>query len=282
MTQELSKSPVPDTAEHGAFFPSSFSRDQFTSPVSDLSDAEYENPYTGNGKVLVICADERYLPLENDTLFSTGNHPVETLLPMYHLHQAGFNFDVATISGQMAKFEYWAMPEKDEAVVGFYNRCLPQFRSPLKLDDIVKSLTPHSDYLAVFIPGGHGALIGLPENEAVAQVIRWTLQNDRHLISICHGPAAFIALDKGDNPLKGYEICAFPDSADRQTPDMGYMPGHLTWYFGEKLKAMGIKLINDDIRGTVNQDRNVLTGDSPFAANALGKLAARELLRKYR
>ncbi|WP_054633879.1 glyoxalase III HchA [Pantoea stewartii] len=276
---ELSKSPVADRAEHNAFFPSAYSLDQFTRPTSDLGDADYPQPYSGNKKVLVICTDERYLPLDNDTLFSTGNHPIETLLPMYHLYQAGFQFDVATLSGQMVKFEHWAMPQQDEVVIGFYNHCLSLFRSPLTLNDVVQSLTPRSEYAGVFIPGGHGALIGLPESEAVAEVIRWTLANDRHLISLCHGPAAFLALDKGDNPLNGYKICAFPDATDKQTPDIGYMPGQLTWFFGEKLQAMGLTLVNSDIKGNVHKDRRVLTGDSPFAANALGKLAADELLK---
>ena len=59
------------------------------------------------------------------------------------------------------------------------------------------------------------------------------------------------------------------------------MPGHLTWYFGEKLRAMGLHIINEDIKGTVHRDRNVITGDSPYAANALGKLAAETLLKAY-
>ncbi|WP_297994215.1 hypothetical protein [uncultured Campylobacter sp.] len=39
---ELSKLPTPDIAEHGAFFPSPFSLSQFTAPVSDLADFNYE------------------------------------------------------------------------------------------------------------------------------------------------------------------------------------------------------------------------------------------------
>ncbi len=75
--------------------------------------------------------------------------------------------------------------------------------------------------------GGHGALIGLPES---GRGCRFTVgnQNDRFVISLCHGPAAFLALRHSDNPLNGYSICAFPDAADKQTPDIGYMPGHLT------------------------------------------------------
>ncbi len=51
----------------------------------------------------------------------------------------------------------------------FFERYLPQFRQPLALSDVVGQLGADSDYAAVFIPGGHGALIGLPESEAVAE-----------------------------------------------------------------------------------------------------------------
>ncbi|EFK46217.1 putative 31.1 kd protein in dcm-seru intergenic region [Escherichia coli MS 119-7] len=112
----------------------------------------------------MIAADERYLPTDNGKLFSTGNHPIETLLPLYHLHAAGFEFEVATISGLMTKFEYWAMPHKDEKVMPFFEQHKSLFRNPKKLADVVVSLNADSEYAAIFVPGGHGALIGLPES----------------------------------------------------------------------------------------------------------------------
>lgn len=60
--------------------------------------------------------------------------------------------------------------------------------------------------------------------------------------------------------------------------DIGYMPGKLKWLLAEKLKSLGVKIVNQDITGLVHKDRNVLTGDSPLAANNLGILAAEELL----
>ena len=111
MTVQTSKSPQVDIAEDNAFFPSEYSLSQYTSPVSDLDGVDYPKPYRGKHKILVIAADERYLPTDNGKLFSTGNHPIETLLPLYHLHAAGFEFEVATISGLMTKFEYWAMQQ---------------------------------------------------------------------------------------------------------------------------------------------------------------------------
>lgn len=149
---------------------------------------------------------------------------------------------------------------------------------------IEKNLGGNSDYIAVFIPGGHGALIGLPESLDVKTVLKWAADKDKHIISLCHGPAAFLAAavgeKDGDYLLKGYKMCAFPDAIDRKTPEMGYMPGGLTWFFGEKLKKLGVDIVNDDITGKVHQDRKLITGDSPFAANNLGKASARALLEE--
>ncbi|OTP66575.1 glyoxalase III HchA [Caballeronia sordidicola] len=278
----LSKAPQPDEAEINAFFPSKFALGQFTSPKSDLKDAHYPQPYQGTRRILVIGVDERYLKMENGTLFSTGNHPIETLVPMYHLHEAGFKFDIATVSGNSMKFEFWAMPTEDEAITGLHEMLLEQFQEPLQLSDVVKGLGPNSDYAAVFIPGGHGPLVGLPFSDDVAAVLRWALDNDRHIVSICHGPAALLALSKegdvGSFPFAGYTITAFPDASDRMIPDIGYMPGHLIWQFGEKLEALGVTIANSEPDESIHQDRKLLTGASPLAANALGKLAASTLL----
>lgn len=279
-SQTESMRPTPDLAEDNAFFPSAYSLSQFTSSKSNLSDADYANPYTGGRwKILVVGADERYLLTDNGTMFSTGNHPVETLLPMYHMDKAGFSFDIATLSGNPVKFEWWAMPHEDKEIVGLFSKYRDQFKQPLKLADVVKNaLGKDSDYIGVFIPGGHGALMGLPNSEDMKAVLEWALEHDKFMISLCHGPAAFLAV--GKNPaFAGFKICAFPDAMDAQTPDIGYMPGHLTWKFGEQLQALGFEIINTDISGAVHQDRKMLTGDSPLAGNALGKLAAQALLQ---
>ncbi|MBR1225131.1 protein deglycase HchA [Bradyrhizobium sp. AUGA SZCCT0176] len=278
------KRPTPDVAENNAFFPSPYSLSQFTSAKSDLDGADYPNAYRGGKwKILMIAADERYLLMDNGTMFSTGNHPVETLLPMYHLDKAGFEFDIATLSGNPVKFELWALPRQDEAVIGFYQKYINKLMSPLKLSDVVeKNLGDNSNYIAVFIPGGHGALIGIPKSLDVKTTLKWAMSRNKYIISLCHGPAAFLAPGvneaKDDYIFKGYKICAFPDAIDKKTPELGYMPGQIPWMFGEELKKLGVEILNTEINGQTFQDRRLITGDSPFAANNVGKAAAKALL----
>ncbi len=43
-----------------------------------------------------------------------------------------------------------------------------------------------TNYIAVFIPGGHGAMLGLPENEDLAKLIYWSHNKDLCMLTICH------------------------------------------------------------------------------------------------
>lgn len=47
----------------------------------------------------------------------------------------------------------------------------------------------------------------------------------------------------------------------------------------ERLESLGVKVLNESITDQVNQDRHVLTSDSPLASNNLGILADK-LLKK--
>lgn len=282
-----SKLPTPDAAEDNAFFPSAYSLGLFTSPKSDFDGSEYPHAYRGKPlKILVIAAEERYLLMENGTMFSTGNHPVETLVPLLHLHRAGFDFDIATLSGNPVKFELWALPREDEAVMELYRQCQPQLKKPLSLRELVAGGLENAPYAAIFIPGGHGALIGLPTSTDLKAVLLWAMKTDKFVISLCHGPAALLAASLGVSPdnyvFEGYRVCAFPDAVDRQTPTLGYMPGQLPWFFGAALRKLGVDIINDDIKGRTLHDRQLITGDSPLAANALGKLAAEVMLARFK
>ena len=64
--------------------------------------------------------------------------------------------------------------------------------------------------------------------------------------------------------------------------DIGYLPGPMPWLVGEKLRELGVEILNTDITGQCHQDRRLITGDSPLASNNIGKLAAEALLQEAR
>lgn len=277
------RTPTPDHSEDNAFYPSPYSLSQYTAPVTNFDGLATEEKYTGGRwKVLVIAADERYMHMRNGTFFSTGNHPVETLLPLHHMLEAGYQAEVATLTGGPGKFEWWAYPREDKAVASAWAATKEAFKAPHRLSDLLESGL--EDYAAIFIPGGHAAMNNLPFSPDLRAALDFFLREDRLLITLCHGPAALLAAGVGreSNPLAGYRITVFPDSLDfGANLEIGYLPGEMPWKLGEKLRAAGIEIANDDMTGATLRDRNLLTGDSPLAAHQLGKESALALLEKF-
>jgi len=202
-------------------------------------------------------------------------------LPMLHLRNAGFEFEIATPTGKPVVFEMWAMPREDKEVVGIYEELKSEFDQPKSLQDVVQGFRDEiGSYAAVFIPGGHGAMLGLPKDPNVGDILRWAHDNDVFTISLCHGPGSFLAtaLEGHEFLYSGYKMAVFPDSLDKMTPKIGYMPGHMPWRLGKKLTELGAKIVNTKGDKTCCVDRRLITGASPLASNELGRLAATTLL----
>ena len=272
---------APKLESDGSYSPSKMALKMGVSDKTDYENITYQKYQGEKSKVLVIFTEEKNLKMKNGKFFSTGNHPVEALLPMLHLKNAGFEFEIATPTGKPVVFEMWAFPEKDEYVKAIYNENKKSFEKPINLSEFIASSFDHSDsYAAVFVPGGHGAMIGIPEDKNVAKILRWANEKDLFTISLCHGPGAFLSttLNNQEFLYKGYNMAVFPDSVDNKTPMFGYLPGKMPYGLSEKLKSLGVNLMNTKMDKTVCVDRRLITGSSPLASNELGKLAAKTLL----
>ena len=274
---------APKLESDGSYSPSKMALKMGVSDKTDFENITYQKYQGKQSKILVIFTEEKNLEMKNGKFFSTGNHPVEALLPMLHLKNAGFEFEIATPTGKPVVFEMWAFPEKDEHVKAIYDENKASFGRPLKLSEFIKSSFDYSDsYAAVFVPGGHGAMIGIPEDKNVAKILRWAHESNLFTISLCHGPGAFLSttLDNQEFLYKGYNMAVFPDSVDNKTPMFGYLPGKMPYGLSEKLKSLGVNLMNTKMDKTVCVDRKLITGSSPLASNELGKLAAKTLLKE--
>jgi molecular chaperone Hsp31 and glyoxalase 3 len=276
---------APKLESDGSFSPSKLAIKLGTVDKTDYEKISYTKYQGDKSKILVIFTEQKNLKMQNGKLFSTGNHPVEALLPMLHLKNAGFEFEIATPTGKPVVFEMWAFPEKDEHVKAIYNDYKSNFEKPIKLQDFVAtSMTDSASYAAVFVPGGHGAMLGIPEDKNVGKILNWAHQNDLFTITLCHGPGSLLTttLNNQNFLYEGYKMAVFPDSVDKQTPMIGYLPGQMPWGLSEKLKSLGAKLVNKKGDNTTCRDRRLITGASPLASNNLGKLAAETLLKELK
>ena len=275
----------PTLEEDGSYSPSSLALNLGTVSVTDFEDIQYTKYQGDKSKILVIFTEQKNLEMKNGKLFSTGNHPIEALVPMLHLKNAGFDFEIVTPTGKPVVFEMWAFPNEDENVKTIYDEYKLSFEKPGKLSDFVTtSFENDSTYAAVFVPGGHGAMIGLPEERNVAKALNWAHESDLFTITLCHGPGSLLSttLDNQEFLYKGYKMAVFPDSVDEMTPMVGYLPGHMKAGVSERLKDLGATIVNTESDKTVCVDRKLITGASPLASNELGKLAAETLLKELK
>ncbi len=272
---------APKLESDGSYSPSKLALKLATSDTTDFEAISYTKYQGKRKKILVIFTEQKNMKMQNGKLFSTGNHPVEALVPMLHLKNAGFEFEIATPTGKPVVFEMWAFPDKDQYVKAIYNEHKASFERPKSLQAFVdNSLSDAESYAAIFVPGGHGAMLGIPQDENVSTILNWAHEHDVFTVTLCHGPAALLATTLNDQKfLYGdYKMAVFPDSVDKQTPMIGYLPGKMPSGVSEKLKGLGVTLMNTKSDNTVCLDRKLITGASPLAANALGKLAAETLL----
>ena len=271
---------APQQESDGSYYPSKLALMLSTSDKSNYEPIAY-NPISGSRtKILLIATEQKNMTMLNGKLFSTGNHPAEALVPMLHLKNAGYEFHIATPNGKPTIFEMWAFPREDEHVNDIYVEYKDRFEKPMNLKKLVDDGLNTDDYDAIFIPGGHGAMLGLPDEKCVSSVLKWAQEHNVFTITLCHGPGALLSTLIGDHHFlyKGYKTAVFPDSVDAFTPFIGYLPGKMPWGLSEKLKELGMTLANSKADNTVCRDRLLITGASPLAANALGKLAAETLI----
>jgi molecular chaperone Hsp31 and glyoxalase 3 len=273
---------APQIEADGSFMPSKLALKLATSPKSDYEQLVYSKYEGKKKKVLVIFTEQKNMKMQNGKLFSTGNHPIEALVPMLHLKSAGFEFEIATPSGQPVIFEMWAFPKKDEAVNSIFNELKKSFEQPKSLKDFVNNSLNSDQFAAIFIPGGHGVMLGIPEDENVGEVLRWAHNTDLFTITLCHGPGALMSTALNGKPFiyDGYKMAVFPDSVDKMTPSFGYLPGHMPSTLCDKLEDKGVTIINKKADNKVCLDRRLITGASPLASNNLGKLAVNTLLKE--
>lgn len=99
-------------------------------------------------------------------------------------------------TGKPVVFEMWAFPKKNDHVKTIYKEYKTNFEQPNSLQDVVQNLSDRSltkyesPYATVFVPGGHGAMLGIPEDKNVREILNWAHESELFTITLCHGPGS--------------------------------------------------------------------------------------------
>jgi putative intracellular protease/amidase len=237
-------------------------------------------------KVLIVLSDAHSFPLYNTgsngatVSQESGYFLMELAKPLQKILDAGYEVTFASPEGKE--------PQPDPLSVSLlafagniYERQREQdliermkrengFASPRKFADI--SDDELKGFAGVFIPGGHAPLADLGDNPELGRILSHFHRENKPTAALCHGPFGFLSTKYGPSKefaYKGYKLTAWSDTEEKLME---------TIFRGEIQKVAATLQENGaDMQegvakslGSITVDREVVTGDNPTSANAIG------------
>ncbi|CAL2084929.1 Type 1 glutamine amidotransferase domain-containing protein [Tenacibaculum sp. 190524A05c] len=218
-----------------------------------------ENVISNRGKVLVVVTSTSMIEKNQK---KTGYELTELSRAYYVFQANGFEVDIASPKGGKPPV---VIDDEDMGLYdyAFLNDKEAQYKSEntIPLDQINSS-----DYAAVYIVGGKGAMFDFPNHKKLQSLIKSLYQSDKVVGAVCHGPAALInvKLDNGDYLLKNKNVSSFTSKEE-----LFLIPEAKTVFpflLQEELSSKGAKFNEGTMYlEQVSHDDNLITGQNPWS-----------------
>lgn len=211
-----------------------------------------------------------------DTGEKTGFHLAEAAQPWKVLRDAGFEVDLATPHGGEAPIDPGSHDLDDPVNREFLEDT--HIKGQLKATPAVKSMDLDK-YDAVYLPGGHGTMWDLPDNDDVQKAVREMFEAGKVVSAVCHGPAGLVNVKLGNGKylVDGKQVSAFTDEEEKAVEKDSVVP----FLLASKLKERGAKHEKaDNFEKSVSVDGQLVTGQNPASAQALGEAIRDAVLKR--
>ena len=257
------------------------------------------------GKILVIGSNATEIEVEGGTR-PIGQYLNETVVPIWAVQNAGYDFVLATPGGTQPHLDQSALSAQhfggDEAL---FNKAQAFFA---KNPSMTQVRTLHAvieagleDYSAVFVPGGHAPVVDLMQDPNVGEILRYFHSHQKPTALICHGPIALVAtlpaarefraaLVAGDKlkaaglakdwPYAGYKMTIF-SNAESKPVEAQLFHAKMLFHVADALATAGgeMDIGKVDFDPYLVEDRELITGQNPRSDHLVGAALVRALDR---
>lgn len=214
------------------------------------------------GKVLFLTSAVHLLNMKDGSHFPTGYWSRELRTTYQAFRDAGYEVEAATPQGRQAVADQRSLQGEDLKKPDEMRQSLDR---PLALDDV-----DLSQYVAIFIPGGHGPLQDLSANPEVGRLLSEMHELGRPIGAICHGPAAFLAARREDGTptFTGYRMTGYTDQEEEQS---GLAP-NMHFLVQDSLEAIGAGFVTGEpFEPHVEADRELYTAQNGQSSALIGE-----------
>lgn len=132
------------------------------------------------------------------------------------------------------------------------------------------------EFDAVFLPGGHGTMYDLPDDQLLHQLVRNVYEAGKIVAAVCHGPAGLtgVKLSNGQPLVAGKRVNAFTNREEAQTGLDNVLP----FLLESKLRELGaIFVAAPDWTSHFEVDGNLITGQNPQSTLAVTRAIIEKL-----
>lgn len=195
-----------------------------------------------------------------DDQHPTGLWLEEFAVPYTLFRQAGLGVTVASPRGGATPIDPNSKPtpEQEEAWAE---------ASSVLQDTVPVDRIDPTEYEAVFIPGGHGTMFDLPDNETVQRFIEELHGRGKVVAAVCHGPAALVNVRNGDGTylVETRRLTAFTDAEEREVKLDQAMP----FLLESRLRERGAHVeVGENWADHVVVDGPLVTGQNPQSSHS--------------
>ena len=189
--------------------------------------------------------------------------------PYYEFIDAGYTVTLASPKGGRPPVD--PMSELTENITASNRRFQDDEHAKTAFSQTsVLDQVSHTDYDAVFYPGGHGPIWDLAVDNNSGLLILDFLDSGKPVAAVCHGPAALISAER-QRPgfLKDKTISAFSNTEETMVGRSGNVPYQLQ----TRLEELGaeVKTALLPFLSHVETDGLLITGQNPLSAGPTAK-----------
>ena len=215
-------------------------------------------------RIVIVTTSHTEIP---DIDVSTGVWYEELAAPYYAFLDAGMDVTLASIEGGDVPFDGRSLAETPlpEPVQRFHE-------DPDALAAAHASLPAGAvkaeDYDALFLPGGHGTMWDFPASASLSSLIATFLNQSKIVAAVCHGPAAFIGVQREDGSsfIRDRSVTCFSNSEENAVHLQDKMP----FLLEDRLRELGAQVsTGPDFAPHIMEDGLLLTGQNPKSSAPL-------------
>ena len=198
----------------------------------------------------------------------TGLWLEEFAVPFLLFKEAGFEITVVSPKGGKVPLDPASLNEKENFKWATASQALE--------DSVPLEQVSSNDYMAVFLPGGHGTMIDFPNNEALKNLLNGFSVEDKIIAAVCHGPAGLVGMKNTDGTalVAGKTITAFTDAEEIAVNLDKVVP----FLLETRLRSEGANfVVGEKWAAHVQVDGKLVTGQNPASSEEAAKAVIRLL-----